>query len=71
MELIEAVTEVLDTEYAGTPYAYKTRVNLIGKELVEFMVNRHGAVRYFVAPHPTEDELLIKTFIQQLRRELK
>lgn len=71
MELIEAVTEWLETNHPRVPYAYKTRVNLIGKELVEFMVNQNGAIRYFVAPHPTYDETLIKAFIKILEREIR
>lgn len=71
VELIDAVVEFLETEYPAVPYAYKTKVNLVGKELVEFMVNSRGAVRYFVYPHPTYDETIVKTAIKQLRNELR
>ena len=71
MELSEALIEVFETEFPGTPYATKTRVNLVGKEIIEFMVNKKGAVRYFVFPHPEYDELVVKTAIKQLRTELK
>jgi len=71
LELSEALIDLLETEFIGTPYATKTRVNLIGKEIIEFMVNKNGAVRYFVFPYPEYDELIIKTAIKQLRNELK
>lgn len=70
VDIIEAVSDWLEENRPATPYAYKTRVNLVGNEIVEFMVNRNGAVRYFVAPM-TVDETTIKTFIRQIERETK